>query len=82
MQGTVPGVRKQGRPKMRWIDDVEKRKKMQFEKVLRETENRWRWGELVHEATNPWKENGYRQNKTRLSDQCLRTVTRINVATL
>ena len=45
MQGTVPGVRKQGRPKMRWIDDVEKRKKMQFEKVLRETEYRWRWSD-------------------------------------
>jgi len=23
MQGTVPGARKQGRPKMKWIDDME-----------------------------------------------------------
>jgi len=28
MQDTVPGVRKQGKPKMRWIDDMEKWAKM------------------------------------------------------
>ena len=41
MQGTVPGARKQGRPKMRWMDDMEKLAKMSFDKLLRETEDRW-----------------------------------------
>ena len=43
MEGTVPGVRKQGRPKMRWMVDMEKWAKMLFEKLLKETEDRWRW---------------------------------------
>ena len=64
MEGTVPGVRKQGRPKMRWIDEMEKmekwamRYKMSFEGLLRETEDRRRWRRLVHEATNPRNEDG------------------------
>ena len=58
MQGAVPGVRKQGRPKMQWMDDVEKWAKMSFEKLLKETEDRWRWCRLVHEATNPRNEDG------------------------
>src|SRR6218665_1296162 len=41
MQGTVPGARKQGRPKMRWMDDMEKLAKMSFDKLLKETEDRW-----------------------------------------
>ena len=31
--GTVPEARKQGRPKMRWIGDMEKWAKMSFEKL-------------------------------------------------
>jgi len=58
MQGTVPGVRKQGRPKMQWMDDMEKWAKMSFEKLLKEIEDRWRWHRLVHEATNPRNEGG------------------------
>jgi len=53
VQGTVPGPRKQGRPKMRWIDNMEERAKVSFEKLLRETEDRRRWNRLVHEATKP-----------------------------
>ena len=58
MQGAVPGARKQGRPKMRWIDNMEKWAKMLFEKLLRETEDRWRWHRLVLETTNPRNEDG------------------------
>jgi len=57
MQGTVPGARKQGRPKMRWIDNMEKWAGMAFDKLLRETGNRRRWNRLVHEATNPWNDD-------------------------
>jgi len=43
---------------MRWIDDTEKWAKMSFEKLLRETEDRWRWRRLVSEASNPRNEDG------------------------
>ena len=33
MQGTVPGERKQGRPRMRWIDNMEKWTGMSFDKL-------------------------------------------------
>ena len=36
------GNKKAGIPKMRWIDDMEKWAKMSFDKLLRETEDRWR----------------------------------------
>ena len=42
-QGTVPGVRKKETPKMLRIGNLEKWAKMSFEKLLRETEDRWRW---------------------------------------
>ena len=58
IQGTVPGARKQGKPKMRLMDDMEKWAKMSFEKLLKKTENRWRWHRLVNEATNPRNEDG------------------------
>jgi len=59
MQGTVPGVRrKQRRPKMRWMYDTEKWAKIPFEKLLKETEDSWRWCRLIHEATNPRNEDG------------------------
>jgi len=50
--------RKQGRPKSRWMDEMENWAKMSFEKILKETEDRWRWHRLVHEATNPRNEDG------------------------
>src|SRR6218665_1169265 len=57
MQGIIPGLRMQGRSKMRWIDNMEKWAKMSFEK-LRETEDRWRWSRLVREAVNHRNEDG------------------------
>jgi len=43
---------------MRWIDDMETWAKMSFEKLLIETDDRWRWRRLAHEATNPRIEDG------------------------
>ena|SRR6218665_2753642 len=37
MKGTVLEAREQGRPKMRWIDNIEKWAGMSFEKLLGET---------------------------------------------
>jgi len=62
MQGTVPGVRKQRRPKMRWMDDMKKWAKMSFERLLKNTEDRWKWRRLIHEASNPWNEDKTRQS--------------------
>src|SRR6218665_51336 len=56
--GHCSANKKARRPKMRWMDDMEKWAKMSFEKLLKETENRWRWHRLIHEATNPRNEDG------------------------
>ena len=58
MQSTVSGERKQERQKMRQIYDKARWAKMSFEKLLRETEDRWTWRRLVNEATNPRIQNG------------------------
>jgi len=56
---TVPGARKQGRPKDTMDRRHRKWAKMSFEKLLRETEDTLRWGSrLVHEASNPRNEDG------------------------
>ena len=57
-QDSAPGERKQGRPKMRWIDDMGKYAEMSFGKLLRETGIIWKWNRLVHEAINPRNEDG------------------------
>lgn len=59
MQGTVPRTRKQGRPKMQWIDNMEKWTGMSFDELVRETRDRGRWSRLLHEATNPWIKDGH-----------------------
>jgi len=52
------GSKKVREAKDTWIDNMEKWAKMLFEKLLRDTEDRWRWHTLVHEATNPQNEDG------------------------
>jgi len=42
MQGTVWRVRKQERPKMRWMDGMGKWAKTSFDQLLKETEDRMR----------------------------------------
>lgn len=41
-QGLVPGATRQGRPRMRWIDNMEKWLRMSFDKLLGETKDRGR----------------------------------------
>src|SRR6218665_364936 len=53
MQGSTPGARKQGKPRMRWMDNMEEWTGMQFEDLLKKTRDRRKWSRLVHEATNP-----------------------------
>lgn len=58
MQGTVPGARKQERPRMQWNGNMGKWAVMSFEKLLRETRDIGRWSRLVHDANNPRSEDG------------------------
>ena len=64
MQGTTPGPRKQGKPRMRWMDNMVEWTGMPFEDLLKKTKDRRKWSRLFHEATNPWIEDGWRQDKT------------------
>jgi len=61
---------------MRWMDNMEKWTKMLFQKLLKETEDRWRWRRLVHEATNLRNKDSSTQDKTMLMfvyHACIRT---------
>src|SRR6218665_3286356 len=58
MQGTTPGARKQGKPRMRRMDNTEEWTGIPFEDLLKKTRDRREWSRLVHEATNPQIEDG------------------------
>ena len=58
MQGTVPGARARGRPRMRWLDDMSEWSGLSTEELLRTTENRRGWRRIVYNATNPRAEDG------------------------
>src|SRR6218665_3411838 len=47
----TPGPRKQGKPRMRWMDNMEEWTGMPFEDLLKKTRDRRKWSRLVHEAT-------------------------------
>src|SRR6218665_500884 len=40
MQGTTPGTRKQGEPRMRWMENMEEWNGMPFEDLLQKTRDR------------------------------------------
>jgi len=63
MQGTRPGARKQGKPRMRWMDNMEQWTGMPFKDLLKKTRDRRKWSRLVHEATYPRIKDGWRQDK-------------------
>src|SRR6218665_474306 len=58
MQGTTTGARKQGKPRMRWMNNMEEWTGMPFEDLMKKTRDRRKWSRLVHEATNPRIEDG------------------------
>ena len=58
IQGTVPGARTRGRPRMGWLNNISTWMNMPFHRLLTETEDRKRWRRLVHGATNPRIEDG------------------------
>src|SRR6218665_1907087 len=58
VQGTTPGARKQGKPTMWWMDNMEQWTGMPFKDLLLKTRDRRKWSRLVQEAINPGNEDG------------------------
>jgi len=60
MQGTMPGARRRGRPRMAWIDNIKLWTGLSVEEAIRMTEDRdkWRKYEYVHGVANPRIEDG------------------------
>jgi len=66
MQGTMPGVRRRGRPRMAWIHN-KSWTGLSVEESIRMTEERDKWRKYVHGVTNPRTETAKEQNRT---EQC------------
>ena len=60
MQGTMPGVvvRRRGRPRMAWTDNIKSWTGLSVEESIRMTEDRDKWRKYVHGVANPWIEDG------------------------
>ena len=52
MQGTMPGVRRRGRPRTAWIDNIKSLTGLSVEESIRMTEDR-DWRKYVHGVANP-----------------------------
>jgi len=59
MQGTMPGARRQGRPRAAWIDNVKSWTGLSVEESVRMTAaNRHKWRKYVHGVANPRIKDG------------------------
>jgi len=58
MQGTIPGVRRRGRPRTAWIDNIKSWTGLSVEESIRMTEDRDKWKKYVHGVANPRIEEG------------------------
>jgi len=56
MQGTMPGVRRRGRPRTAWMDKI--KTGLAVEESVRMTEDRDKWRKYVHGVANPRIEDG------------------------
>jgi len=57
-QGTLPGVRRRGRPRTAWIDNIKTWTGLRMEESIRMTEDRDKWRKHVHGVANPRIEAG------------------------
>ena len=53
MQGTMPGVRRRGRPRTAWINNIKSWTGLSMEESIRMTEDRDKWRKYVHGVANP-----------------------------
>ena len=58
MQGTMPGVRRRGRPHTARIDNIKSRTGLSMEESIRMTEDRDKLRKYVHGVANPRIEDG------------------------
>ena len=77
MQGTTPGARKQGKPRMRWMDNMEEWTGMPFEDLLKKTRDRKKWSTLV--MKRPTLGARMVEDKTRLK-KCIEMIIFVNRA--
>ena len=59
MQGTMPGLRRRGRPRTACIDNIKSWTRLSVEESIRMTQDRDKWRKYVHGVANPRIEDGY-----------------------
>ena len=61
----MPGVRRRGRPRTAWVDNIKLRTGLSVEESVRMTEDRDKWRKYVHGVAKPRIQDGYKeQNRT------------------
>jgi len=58
MQGAMPSVRRRGRPRTAWIDNIKSWTELSVEDSIRMTEDRDKWRKYVHGVANSRIEDG------------------------
>ena len=58
MQGTMPGARRQGRPRTAWMDNINTWTGLPMEESIRMAEDRDKWRKYIHGVANPRIEYG------------------------
>jgi len=53
MQGTMPGARRRGRPRIAWMDNIKMWTGLSVEESIRMTEDRDKWRKYIHGVANP-----------------------------
>ena len=53
LQGSIEGIRRRGRPKMQWQDNIVKWTGLDINKAMRAAENREGWKKIVMKTTAP-----------------------------
>ena len=58
IQGTTPGSRTRGRPKVTWTDNIKSWTGLSLIELVRNVEDRHQWQKIVHGAANLRREDG------------------------
>ena len=58
MQGTMPGARRRGRPRMAWMDNIKTWTGLPVEESTSMTEDRDKWRKYVHGVANARIDDG------------------------
>jgi len=69
MLGTMPGARRQERPRTAWMDNIKTWTGLPVEESIRMTEERDNWRKFVHGVANPRIEDGQRTEQN--SPHCM-----------